>query len=110
MSDQAISQAAQAISTNLAAITQALQAAFAGQANAGTLTMTATTSKIVTDSAASSSSLVMLFAQNAAAAALMGSAKSLYATSGSGSFTVATADGTSAAGTEIFTYLILNLS
>ena len=110
MSDQAILQAAQALSTNLASITKALQAAFVGQASAGTFTMSATASKVVTDSAAKTTSLVVLFAQNASAATLMGSAKSLYAASGSGSFTASTASGASAAGTELFTYLILNIA
>jgi hypothetical protein len=110
MSDQAIAQAAQAVSTNLAAISSALQKAFIGQASTGTFTMSATASKAVADSNVKTTSQVFLFAQNAAAGTLMGSAKSLYTTTANGSFTALTASGASAAGTEIFSYLVLNLA
>jgi len=110
MSDQAILQASQAITTNIAALTQALKAAFVGQASAGTFTMAASATKTVTNPNVLASSFVLPFALNAAAATLMGSTKALYTVAGGGSFTAATASGGSAAGTEQFGYLVLNIA
>lgn len=75
----------------------------------GTFTMAATATKVVADVNILATSLVQLFPTNAAAATLMGSAKSLYVSAKSAgvSFTVATADGTVAAGTETFSYRII---
>lgn len=72
----------------------------------GSFTMSATASKTVTDANCSSSSYVVLIPTNAAAGTLQGSNECLYVTAANGSFAVATAAGTSAAGTETFNYLI----
>lgn len=74
----------------------------------GTFTMAAAASKTITDGNVSTSSAVTLTATNAAAGTLMGSNKSLYITYASGSFTVTTASGVAAAGTETFQYVVEN--
>lgn len=74
----------------------------------GTFTMAAAASKVVTDSTVTTSSYVTLTPTNAAAGTLMGSTKCLYVTLAAGSFTVTTASGVAAAGTETFTYSVNN--
>jgi hypothetical protein len=78
---------------------------------AGTFTLAAAATTVVPQTATESTSLITLTPTNAAAATLMGSAKSLYvsARTQGASFTVATANATSAAGTETFAYSMLNL-
>ncbi len=77
----------------------------------GTFTMAAAATLVVPQTATQSTSNISLTALNAAAATLMGSAKSLYisARTQGASFTVATASGAAAAGTEQFQYELLNL-
>lgn len=74
----------------------------------GSFTMAAAASKSVTDTKCTSSSYVVLIPTNAAAGTLLGSTKCLYLTYASGSFTVTTASGVAAAGTETFQYLLFN--
>ncbi len=75
----------------------------------GTFTMAAAASKVITDANVSTTSVIPPpTPTNAAAATLMGSTKSLYITVGSGSFTVTTASGVAAAGTETFSYIVFN--
>lgn len=74
----------------------------------GTFTMSAASSKVVTDANVSTTSFIVLMPTNAAAGTLQGSNKSLYITPAAGSFTVATAAGTAAAGTETFSYAVFN--
>jgi len=74
----------------------------------GTFTMAASASKTITDANVKTTSVIPLTATNAAAGTLMGSAKSLYVTAGNGSFTVTTASGVAAAGSETFSYSVLN--
>jgi hypothetical protein len=76
----------------------------------GTFTMAAAATKVVTETGVTASSFIMLSPTNAAAGTLMGSNESLYisAKTAGASFTVATAAGTAAAGTETFAYLIFN--
>ncbi len=74
----------------------------------GTFTMAAAASKVITDANVTTSSLVQLVPTNAAAGTLMGSNKALYVTLAAGSFTVATASGAAAAGTETFSYSVSN--
>lgn len=76
----------------------------------GTFTMAAAATKAVANTNVTGSSMVFLQATNAAAAALMAGTSALYisATTNTTSFTVATADGGSAAGTETFNYWIVN--
>jgi hypothetical protein len=77
----------------------------------GTFTMNAATSTAVADTRVQAGFTVVGFAsQNAAAGTLLGSAKSLYVSAvnpGVG-FTVTTANATSAAGTEKFSYYGVN--
>lgn len=74
----------------------------------GTFTMAAAASKSVTDANVTTTSIILLMPTNAAAGTLQGSAKSLYVTPASGSFTVTTASAAAAAGTETFSYVVLN--
>ena len=74
----------------------------------GTFTLSAAVSTTVTDTNATTSSIITPMPLNAAAATLIGSAKSLYFTRAAGSFTVSTANGVAAAGTEQFAYSIQN--
>jgi hypothetical protein len=79
-------------------------------AAAGGFTMAASFTQTIANTAVTASSRIFLFPTNAAGATLMASAKSLYMgvrTAGV-SFTVITADGNNAAGTETFNYLIVN--
>lgn len=72
----------------------------------GTFTLSAASSKVVTDVNVATTSIITLMPTNAAAATLMGSTKCLYVTPASGSFTVTTASGAAAAGTETFSYSV----
>ena len=74
----------------------------------GTFTLSASNGKTVTNGNAISGRIT-LTPNNSSAGTLMGSAKSLYVSTfvSFTSFTVATADGTNAAGTELFAYCIL---
>lgn len=74
----------------------------------GTFTMAAAASKVITDANVTTSSKIVLSPTNAAAGTLQGSSECLYYTVAAGSFTVATAAGTAAAGTETFDYLVFN--
>ena len=78
----------------------------------GAFTLSAAATTVVTQPAVLSTSKVFFVPTNAAAAALMAGAKSLYwdptATVAGASFSVKTADATSAAGTETFAYFIIN--
>lgn len=78
----------------------------------GTFTLAAAPTTTVTQPGIKSTSLVVLTPTNAAAATLMGGVKSLYvsALAPGTSFTVATANGTNAAGTETFSYAVFNPS
>ncbi len=75
----------------------------------GTFTMAAAASKVVTDANVTTSSFISLMPTNAAAGTLMGSTKSLYVTLAAGTFTVTTASGVAAAGTETFTYSVTSI-
>jgi hypothetical protein len=110
MSDLQMLGQAQGINANLAKLIQVMSDAFVGSASTGTFTMAAAASKSVTDTNVKATSYVIPFALNAAAGTLQGSAKALYTTAADGSFTAATASGASAAGTEAFGYLVLNIA
>jgi hypothetical protein len=110
MSDLQMLGQAQGINANLAKLIQVMSAAFVGSASTGTFTMAAAASKAVTDVNVTATSYIIPFALNAAAGTLQGSAKALYTTAADGSFTAATASGASAAGTENFGYLVLNIA
>lgn len=87
----------------------ALVAAFNGRFAFGTFTLAATPTTVIPNTAAKGNSMILLTPMNAAAATLMGSNKSLEvsAISAGTSFTVATASGVAAAGTETFSYTII---
>lgn len=89
---------------------QALQAIFPRITGSFTLGAAATTT--VTQPAITATSRVLLEPTNAAAGTLMGSAKSLYtsALTPGASFTLATASGANAVGTETFNYVVVNPS
>lgn len=76
----------------------------------GSFTMTAAATATITQPNIAANSIVTLMPTNAAAGTLMGSAKALYISSlaAGASFTVATASGAAAAGTETFNYTVVN--
>jgi len=76
----------------------------------GTFTLAAAATTSVTQVAVQATSAIGLTPLNASAAMLMGSAKSLYLSvrSPGVGFTVATADGTNAVGTERFSFTVFN--
>ena len=81
-------------------------AAFKGRSTFGSFTFPAAATVTVAQPAVAANSMITLTATNAAAGTLVGSAKAPYisAISPGISFTVATASGGNAAGTEIFQY------
>jgi hypothetical protein len=107
-SSQMLAQAI-GVNSNLASLNATMRSLFPLNAFRGNFTMTAAASKVVTDANCKAISLVFLQAANAAAGTLQGSSKHLYPTSAAGSFTVTTASGAAAAGTEILNYLIINI-
>ncbi|HEY6861663.1 MAG TPA: hypothetical protein VI358_18000 [Pseudolabrys sp.] len=78
---------------------------------AGSFTMGAATSTVVAQSLTTSTSFIFLFPASASAGTLVSGANSPYVSSKSAgvSFTIATAGGGAAAGTEVFNYLLVNL-
>lgn len=80
--------------------------AFTGRTIYGTFTLAAAATTVVTEPATKSNSFIQLTPTNASAGTLAGSAQALYvsAKTAGASFTVATAAGTNAAGTETFSY------
>ncbi len=104
------SQATLATQTTSIASSQSTIAAQSQRLHTGTFTMTATATRVVTDVNVLTTSQIFLQATNLAAGTLMGSAKALAVTAKSAatSFTVSTANATSAAGTETLSYVIIN--
>ena len=96
------------VNQNLAQLAGYFKTAFPLSAYSGGFTMAAAATKTVTDAHVKTTSLIVLIDTNAAAGTLQGSAKRIYPTAGAGSFTVSTASGASAAGTEVFSYLVVN--
>ena len=77
---------------------------------AGTFTLGATAATAVAQNSVQANSIIIPFATNAAAGTLQGSAKALYVSAlnpGVG-FTVATASGGNATGSETYNYLLIN--
>lgn len=101
-----------AIASNLSAQTTALRNSLGVSGSGGNFTLANAATTVVPNVKVTASSLVFLQPTNAAAASLMAGASSLYVSAKSAgvSFTVATADAGSAAGTETFSYLIINLT
>lgn len=76
----------------------------------GSFTLSAAASLVVSNTSVASGSKIVLTPTNSAAATLTGSNAALYvsAKTGGASFTVSTASGASASGTETFDYMIFN--
>lgn len=91
---------------NFSQLLQLLQSVF--PRTVGTFTLAAAATTTITQPAVQSNSIIVPLPTNAAAATLMGGTKSLYVSAkvAGTSFTVATASGVAAAGTETFQYLI----
>ena len=98
----------QGLNQNVAQIATVLRTALPLSCYTGSFTMAAAATKTVTDAHCKAASVIVLVATNAAAGTLQGSAKSLYITPAAGSFVVSTASGGNAAGTELFSYLVIN--
>jgi hypothetical protein len=95
---------------NLGELVKAFSQAFPLHSERGSFTMSAAISKTVTDTTIKTGSIVMLMPTNASAATLLSGAHNLYFTTSAGvGFTVHTADGVSAAGTETFDYLSVSI-
>lgn len=98
------------LNQQLGNLIQVLTSIFPFSAVVGTFTMGAAATTVVANANVTTGSKITLTATNAAAGTLMGGTRSLYISSQSAgvSFTVATASGVAAGGTETFSYLILN--
>jgi hypothetical protein len=110
MADAALVGQAQGVNKNLGSIAEILRTAFPLHSNTGSFTLAVAASKTVTDTTIKTGSIVLLMPVNAAAATLMSGANALYTsarTAGS-SFTVSTAGGGNAAGTEQFEYIAIS--
>ena len=85
-----------------------LVAAITGRVTYGTFTLAAAASTTIPNASVEGNSVISPRATNAAAATLMGSNKALYVSAivPQVSFTVSTASGANAAGTETFSYII----
>lgn len=83
--------------------------AFNGRTVVGTFTLAAAATTTVTEPSVKSNSFIYLTPLNASAGTLAGSAKALYISAkvAGTSFTVSTASGGAAAGTEQFSYSIM---
>ena len=86
----------------------AINKTLAGRVISGTFTMPAAATLTILQPAVQSLSTIQLTATNASAGTLQGSAKALYISAkvAGASFTVATASGGNAVGTETFSYTI----
>jgi hypothetical protein len=95
-----------AMISQLSAIYSALIGIFR---NTGTFTMGAAATTVVTNAGIQANSQIILIPTNAAAGTLIGSTKSPYVSARSvgTSFTVATASGVAAAGSEQFFYVVV---
>ena len=105
MADQALLGAFSGANQNLAALVKVFSNAFIGNVG-GTFTMAAAATKTITNASVTTSSRIFLTPTNAAAGTLQGSNKCLYVTAANGSFTVSTASGASAAGTETYAWVL----
>jgi hypothetical protein len=101
---------AQGINKNLSELISVMRNAFPLSAFTGTFTCGAAASTVVNNANIKANSKVILTPTNAAAGTLQGSAKCLFRSTivAGVSFTVTTASGGAAAGTETFDYIIVN--
>lgn len=93
----------------IALLIETLEALFLPRST-GSFTLSAAASTVVANTEVTATSLPILIPTNAAAATLMAGAQSLYlsARTAGASFTVSTASGVAAAGTETFSYILVN--
>jgi hypothetical protein len=101
------------LNQNISLLIQTLKTVFPQVSSiaGGSFTCAASATTTVTETATAANSYIILIPTNAAAGTLMGSTKSLYisARTADTSFAVSTASAASAAGTETFIYLLINL-
>lgn len=102
-----------AIAQNISQLVTAFAGLIGIAGTTGQVTLAAAASTVVPNVTVQAGSLVILTAANAAAGTLVGSAKSPYVAPADHvagvSFTIRTASAAAAAGTEIFTYQIVNV-
>lgn len=110
MTDTALVGQAQGVNKNLAAMVQVLTAAFPLHSHTGAFTLSAAASKTVADTTIQTNSIICLMPVNASAATLISGSSSLYISARvkGTSFTVSTANGGNAAGTEQFEYIAIS--
>lgn len=99
------------VNQNLAKLISTLANAFTGKVSQGTFTMAAAATKTVSDANVKATSAIIWSPTNAAAGTLEGSANKLYLSTivAGTSFTVSTSSAAAAAGTETFSYIIVNV-
>ena len=106
--------ALRAIVLNLSALVDAFSGLQDASGTVGSFTFAAAASVVVPNVKIATGSLVFLMPQNAAAGTLVGSVESPYVAPADYvpgvSFTVRTAAGTAAAGTEVFAYRVVNVT
>lgn len=103
-----LNNTAQQINKNISKLIEAVQGIFPRVT--GSFTMANAASKVVTETGVRANSIILLQDTNAAAGTLQAGANRIYpsAKTAGASFTVATAGGGAAAGTETFDYIIVN--
>lgn len=96
------------LNLNISALISAIQSIFPRVS--GTFTLAAAATTTVTQTAITATSIIVFTPTSASAGTLQGSVKCLYlsARTAGASFTVATASGGNAAGTETFQYFVVN--
>jgi|WetSurMetagenome_2_1015567.scaffolds.fasta_scaffold103402_2 hypothetical protein len=111
MSDLSMSGHAQGINNNLSRLITVMENRFPLAAFSGTMTWTAAVTATVTDANVKANSIIILMATDASAGTLEAGAKKPYVSARNVgvSFVLTTADGNAAAGTETFSYFILNV-
>jgi hypothetical protein len=97
---------------NISKLIQTLSTILPFSGTFGSFTCSAAASTTVPQPAAAANSFIVLMPTNAAAGTLMGSTRSLYvsARTAGTSFTVTSASGVAASGTEAFSYILINPS
>ena len=109
MSDTVLQAHAAGINQNLSKLVGLLSTQFPLRAHVGVFTLGAAASTVVSAANTTADCTVLLVGLNASAGTLQGSSKALYISArvAGTAFTVATASGASAAGTEQFQYIMI---
>lgn len=102
----------QNLNANISKLITTLQAILPFSGSVGTFTAAAAASTTVNDVNVKANSFIALMETNAAAGTLQATSERLYvsARTAGTSFTVSTSDGGDAAGTETFSYVIINVA